>query len=329
MKLKNVKDWDAIENFLTAHGQHYYYGYKDCYNDLNQDKTYTDDEAGARELSRDLMAVLNNKLDVNRQAQDSVQKKLIEICELIRVGRAGGGPLFGPPTATWYGDVVMNGLCFGFTEIFKGHTDWEMALWEAIVAWRPIAGDTATCLAALNEYLDRAVNWSDGLKANRALEGALMLKEAWEYMNLESTDYGFAPAWLDLVGTAAATTLVDKGEVTKNIITLGDARIFIGSVGNLVELDALKTGGSAYILEISTPNHSMMARFNNGVIDALESEENGIDVVTNWNALADFLWDGIQIGYTQGDTIPLNIDVKRLAPNGTDTSDGKIDMTGI
>ena len=331
--LKAIEGWRDVAAFLSAHGHHFYYGFKSVieFDFDNKDLVYVGAE-GAKDLSAALLQAMNKGFKEKAKTQDEVQRKLVEVCELVRVSRAHAQALKDDiETTDWYYNAILNGLCLGFTEIFKEHADWEMALWNSIVLWKPVAGDSATALKALNEHLNTTINWSHGQVTRRALEGTLLLKEAWQRMNSgEEGSYEPVPAWLnDLTGAEAGTRLVQMGQMTRRITSPPEASAFIVKAGKLVESDSATIKDTVYIVEISTPGHSMMARFRKGQpIDILESEETGLVQAGTWEGAAEVLWNGIVIGYKGKEKagIPLDIDVKRMVPLLDATEDVERDM---
>ena len=62
-----------------------------------------------------------------------------------------------------------SGLCYGFTEIFKRHAEWETALWKSIVDWQPSGGSSEEEFSKLNDHLEKSINWASGDSDARAL----------------------------------------------------------------------------------------------------------------------------------------------------------------
>ncbi len=315
--LREVKNVEAAEAFLTANGLHYFYGYKSVWDNVT-DRDYIGVD-GARALAGEMQALLNQQLAQEAQAQDSVQRKLIEIAELVRRNRQGVQVLSqDADTLDWYDGIVLNGLCLGFTEVFKTQGKWEQELWKAIVSWVPEAGSPAESLEQLNRHLDGISRRIGARMEENALEGALMLKEAWEGMG---SNYDPVPPSVGgITGAPAAIDLEQQGQMTRVVKSELEAGEFVTHSMGLIVAQS-KQDNANYVIEISTPNHSMMVRLEGARIRYSETEKSGIGEVDSLPALMAKLWPGIQIGYEQAVAagIPLDIDVKREVALGTAT----------
>lgn len=135
--------------------------------------------------------------------QDTIQKKMIEVCKLVRAHLIAEGQLDAADeaaaTTQWYKDVDVNGLCGGWVKLFMKCPEWVSALWGALVSWDvPSTGTNDQKLRDLNNHLARTTEVvNDGKGAYHVVR---LLRDAYEIMNeLEPTaNYGHAPGWTDL-----------------------------------------------------------------------------------------------------------------------------------
>jgi|GEM_PF-6375288 len=202
-----------IEGFLSRHGAEVSILFESVLTGI--EGTFEGEE-GARQLAEAVhqgQAGLIGKIDLRQKA---IMNKLGAIAQLVV--RARGGLEKEKQEAIDLCSHLDNdqGLCFGFTEIFKRHARWEAALWKALARWVPEPGTPEKMLAALNRHLETTIRWAWGEEEDRAGEALLLLKEAWGFMRQENeAGYPDLPGWLKGVeGTPSKTKLVKIGQVT-------------------------------------------------------------------------------------------------------------------
>jgi len=202
-----------IEDFLEAHGQRIAIMFPTVLEDI--DGTFSGLD-GAAKLNKAIDQKQSKITGVTGTEQKSIMNKLGAIAYLIATTR---GDLERQKTEAIRICTHLQadqGLCYGFTEIFKRHARWESALWKAIASWVPQAGSPKEMLDALNKHLDETIRWASGRREDRADEALLLLKEAWQYMQIDNRSYFDLPEWMDAVKGAASKTKLEKvGQITR------------------------------------------------------------------------------------------------------------------
>ncbi|MFN8503374.1 DUF4157 domain-containing protein [Kouleothrix sp.] len=292
--VREAEEWQKIEEFLRKHNQHIFHGFSIEQKIKDVNGTFIGAQ-GAKELSAQLLTHLNQSLSDkdHPRGQKVVMRKLTEIMELVRSARhelKNDGQRALEISRQLYND---QGLCYGFTEIYKRHAAWEKALWDAIVSWHPSGGSTEDELSNLNEHLNQTINWASGDKQERANEAVLLLKEAWKYMieqenelELEEKQYGkFTEAFSGdaLTGTKPQREPISLGQTTRLIKSPEDVEVLIERVKEVIE-KLPKPIPPKLVMEISTAFHSMMASYQNNELLFFDPELWGVESC-DWEGL--------------------------------------------
>lgn len=197
-----------IEHFLSSHRQSVPIMFESVLEDING--TFSG-RSGAEQLATAITLAQVKITGSTSTEQKSIMNKLGAIAYLISTTR---GALEGQKSEAikLCGRLEDDqGLCFGFTEIFKRHAQWESALWKSIATWVPEMGSSEEMLDTLNTHLDETIRWASGRRDERSNEALLLLKEAWQYM-----EYSDLPDWIDAVkGSTSKTKLSKMGQITR------------------------------------------------------------------------------------------------------------------
>ncbi len=182
-------DGTAVEKLLKKYGIHYYYSYGTAAQSVDGD--FADSAEDAKRLAG-LLGNHVEHLDDGHEVQSRVQRKLLEICELVRTQMsqvAPESPQERAQRASWYDSFLLNGLCLGFVRVFEQHPEWLTGMWRALSTWRLPHGLSVTAiLRSLNEHIESVMRFDDGLAHANMWEAVLLAQEAWANMEDENGD---------------------------------------------------------------------------------------------------------------------------------------------
>jgi hypothetical protein len=307
----------AIEQLLTKHGLHYYHSYELASQSV--DGTFVDTKVDALRLSRllgDQMALLDRK----GEAQASVQRKLMEICELVRSlmaqTQAPQSVEQRQARKKWYGDFLLNGLCLGFVRVFEQHPEWLLGMWRALNTWQPRHGDSVPgILDDLNDHIEGVMNFDDGLKGFNMLEAVLLAQEAWNNMNTPSEVY--APSPVGVVGAAQGSESAYTTQSMRADTTWDPSSHDKKDRWALVQAEILNVIGQEtgrFHIIIYHEGHEMAVLYTRGKPESwIVVETNGAGIVpcASWDAVGALI--GVQLAHAEDE---FGVEVKRQVPRG-------------
>jgi hypothetical protein len=307
----------AIEQLLTKHGLHYYHSYEVAAQSVGG--TFNDSQEDAQRLA----GLLGNQmalLDHGGHAQDSVQRKLMEICELVRSLMARTEA---PESAEqrlarqkWYGDFLLNGLCLGFVRVFEQHPEWLLGMWRALNTWQPRHGDSVEgILGDLNDHIEGVMNFDDGLKGFNMLEAVLLAQEAWNNMNTPSEVY--APSPVGVVGAAQGSESAYTTQSIQADTTWDPSSHDKKARWALVQAEILNVIGQEtgrFHIIVYHEGHEMAVLYTRGKPESwIVVETNGAGIVpcASWDAVGALI--GVQLAHAEDE---FGVEVKRQVPRG-------------
>jgi hypothetical protein len=314
---KDTDHGTAIEQLLKKHGLHYYHSYELASQSVAG--TFADTKEDALRLSRllgDQMALLDN----HGEAQASVQRKLMEICELVRSlmaqTQAPESVEQRQEREAWYGSFLLNGLCLGFVRVFEQHPEWLLGMWRALNTWQPRHGSSVEgILGDLNDHIEGVMNFDDGLKGFNMLEAVLLAQEAWNNMNTPGEVY--APSPVGVVGAAQGS---ESAYTTQSM----QADTVWQASGHdkktrwaLVQAEILKVIGQEtgrFHIIVYHEGHEMAVLYTRGKPESwIVVETNGAGIVpcSSWDAVGALI--GVQLAHAEDE---FGVEVKRQVPRG-------------
>ncbi|MBI1397494.1 MAG: hypothetical protein GC151_16095 [Betaproteobacteria bacterium] len=198
---------DEIEAFLRRYGFHWYYSYAQASQSV--DGTFADSPEGARSLAKALSDAMSHLDDSASEVQQAVQRRLVEIAELVRAvmardtqDKVGVGRR---ERDAWYGDFILNGLCLGFVKVFEQHPRWTRAMWQTLSTWQPPAGSVDGILEHLNGHIESVMRFGDGRQGENMREAVLLAREAWDAMNESGEPPKYPESPVSVVASARGT----------------------------------------------------------------------------------------------------------------------------
>jgi hypothetical protein len=305
----------AIEQLLTKHGLHYYHSYELASQSVAG--TFADSKEDALKLAR-LLGGQMALLDQGGHAQDSVQRKLMEICELVRSlmaqTQAPESVEQRQAREKWYGDFLLNGLCLGFVRVFEQHPEWLLGMWRALNTWQPQHGDSVEgILGDLNDHIEGVMNFDDGLKGFNMLEAVLLAQEAWNNMNTK--DEVYAPSPVGVVGAAQGSESDYTTQSIQADTTWDPSSHDKKDRWALVQAEILNVIGQEtgrFHIIVYHEGHEMAVLYTRGKPESwIVVETNGAGIVpcSSWSAVGALI--GVQLANAQDE---FGVEVKRQVP---------------
>lgn len=259
-------------------------------------------------------------------AQEFVQRKLVEICELLRRQRqeavgldlttaaTATGTAFTDPTTHWYEVVVDNGLCGGWASLHRRRPKWFEAIWEAIEAWNPTEGrSTPEEVQDLQKHLRSTLG--EEFTEDPLDDVVSVLTSAYEFMDRmePKAGYGSAPDVFP-IGELSPEPARIKEETVPVTYTNAGRTIFSAIASGVKQ----KQGD--YLAHIETGEHHMSARVSvskrgnlKGKWHIVESEKAGVVVSRDKNEIYTVFSNGVFLGGPTRTTEEVKITVYRSA----------------
>ena len=312
----SIRTPEDVRKLLESEGIHYYFKYtvavemSDVISQAQQHETF-DDGAEAAEWILGQLREYESRQDAKLErldagAQDFVQPKLVEICELLRRNHheahldlttrpTENSKEFVDAPAHWYQIVRENGLCGGWAAVHRQRPQWFEALWTAVKTWKPQEGrSTREEVDDLGTHLRSKV--SRDITEDPLNDVVNVLTTAYGLMaQLEKTaGYGSVPptfSKLDFLGevrphyskTLKALFYASAGQEVFNAITAG-----------------VKCQQGEHIAHIETSEHHISVRVNVGkggklkdTWNIVESERAGVVSSNDKQTIYRILRDGI------------------------------------
>lgn len=319
---KDTDNGTAIEQLLKKHGLHYYHSYELASQSV--DGTFADTKEDALKLAR-LLGPQMELLDRKGEAQASVQRKLMEICELVRSlmaqTQAPESVEQRQAREKWYGDFLLNGLCLGFVRVFEQHPEWLLGMWRALNTWQPRHGDSVEgILGDLNDHIEAVMNFDDGLKGFNMLEAVLLAQEAWNNMNEPDAapeDQEYKPSPVGAVGSvtgsgSAYTTQPMQADTVWQASGHDKKARWALVHAEILNVIGQETG--RFHIIIYHEGHEMAVLYTRGEEESwIVVETNGAGIVpcSSWGAVGAFV--GLQLQNSEDE---FGVEVKRQVPRG-------------
>ena len=309
---KEAQEEAEVQAFFAKHGIHYYYSYREALLTLlgGGGRRNLDGRGDAVELAQALAIP-------EEEAQAGVQRKLVEISEMFRTKVEGRGPI---PEAydRWYGEMILNGLCYGFVTVFEAHPDWTLGMWQALESWVPRRGVSVDeALDQLNAHIEAHMHFADDLTGQNFLEAVLLAREAWDHMK-EEDDYGDVPPAVDAVtGTESdhSSESIREGEVDEKFAVSAEqsAPERWQRIRNYIAGEIGPTG--SYHIIVWHESHEMAVRcvLEEGELRqliAVETESEGMKACRDWGEVGNILGPWLM---TEG-IDEIGVDIRKQEP---------------
>jgi hypothetical protein len=172
-EVQQLKTPADVKGYLEKNGIHFYYQYvkaAEITDEIYEKKVTTYREPDApQQLVTLLQQYQPGTGDINAPgegAQDFIQKKMLEIYELVRRHSVASLNLdkdsneeYVDKTPQWYEMLGINGLCGGWVAIHQRHPEWIEDLWNAVESLHPPHGkSTAETLRLLDDHLGASLS---------------------------------------------------------------------------------------------------------------------------------------------------------------------------
>ena len=317
--VKEIKDPTDAKDYLESKGIHFYYQYMQAAKIVEEidhpKKVFTYQEPGAAgELVKLLQSYQPDGGDINTPnegSQDYIQKKLIEIYELmhkqsadsLNLSKDNNKDYVNEKTLEWYKMIGINGLCGGWVEIHKRKPEWIEDLWVAVKSWQPSHGESsAQTLQSLEDHLKGRLKWYESGQGAKEVETLLRNAVAFMAQLEPDEDYQLAPTQTsvtDLRGVPLPKVLSVKKEIKVSNGLAGTA------VVDYIQKEIANLAEAHCIAHIETDFHHMSVRVKRTptslLLKVVETENVGIETCQSWNEAAKILEEGIYLGSDTND----------------------------
>jgi hypothetical protein len=223
-------------------------------------------------------------------AQANVQQKMAAITEMFRARLPGNDEA--AMTERYRGEVIINGLCGGWVELFLRYPDWVEPVYNAVRTWdRPADKTDAEALVDFESHLRKVTRFGGAANVVK------LLRDAYEAMSrLEpKAGYDSLPLWTDEVAvgglpeSSTASEGAETAESTYQVKGRDAAKVVCDGIKRLIPPN---TNGEC-MAHLESDIHHMALRVQDGtrrgkdvrsglVITVVETERKGMVKVKSW-----------------------------------------------
>ncbi|HVG43201.1 MAG TPA: hypothetical protein VM890_00670, partial [Longimicrobium sp.] len=256
--------------------------------------------------------------------QDNIQKKMAQLVKMYSQSLGHG------VESPWATDVILNGLCGGWVEIFKKYPAWIGELWAALKDWQVPGdwedGDPRPLLDGLNGLIEQYATEASGIGSVQGQEAYLqviqLLREAWKEMAELEPEAGYEldamPAFTEGIqtglGDPAALVLQTTIPETE---TDAPAEYITGEIRSYTEKQLEEREVVELVAHVETNEHHMAVRVRATAdavsITVVETENLGIATFSSWDELPAYLSGGFFLGGDPAQTEE-EVEIKLYAP---------------
>lgn len=292
--IKDVREADAIEEILNVYDE------KDmAFDDIDRlleaarAELKKEDETIEHHGLPDMQSKKKEAALKNTQgAQLGVQAKMVEITHLLRAELVQGEDEEAEITTQYSIEVIDNGLCGGWVELFMQYPDWVEPVYNAVRTWtRPSGISDIEALQDFETHLNKVTKFKG---ANHVVK---VLREVYDAMSrLEpKAGYDSLPEWTDLPVEQQPTSPTSSENVQTEEFNFklkhrNAAKLVCSKVEQLTQND----NAGECMAHIESDLHHMALRVEKKlrhgktkkwglVITVVESEKKGMVKVDSWS----------------------------------------------